>query len=194
MSETISLYKSYKRKEARAFELLFNHSDWRTWTFRRLSGLAKTKLPFLGRKRDEFASLLESATESRVKISAAFPNAPDVHKAQHRYVVFCYRSILASINGASLQSGASDLDSSHGDLDIRLDEETEGLIPGRTERKSAIENVKDSQDHLFFDILENYVDTILDLWGLAQEDALSISTATTGMLPAPSRLLGLIYL
>jgi hypothetical protein len=181
MSESNRLYKCYKQKETSAFNLLFGHSEWRTWSFRRLVKLAKLKLPSIGPQRDEFASLLENATASREKLFASFLHAPDSQKLQHKYVVVCYRKLLAGVSNMSVRTSKN---SEHVLPFSTPDNLLQEVIESPSPVCAGYESLEESlQDYMFFDIIEKCVDTIIQLWRLAREDALSISTATTGRLP-----------
>lgn len=175
MSKTTNLYRCYKRKETLAFDLLFGHSNWRYWTFRKLVSLTKRKLPSLGRKRNEFVSLLEAATACRLEIFAAFENAPEIRKAQHRYVVVCYQDILSGL--ASLHVHPDEVLGGG----IGFDDETIDATDYK-DLESVEESIDSLQGYLFFDILEQYIDAMLFLWRQAREDAISVLTATTGTL------------
>jgi hypothetical protein len=164
MSEVSHLYRCYKQKETRAFNLLFGHSDWTGWSFRKL------------------ASLLKHATVDREKISKAFQHAPEIQKAQHRYVVFCYRRLLSSASKPSPRDIGSQPDLNCGNLSDPPDKALESLSPDDVDYASFEESGEHLQDYLFFDIIEKYIDTILHCWQLAREDALSVSTATTGIM------------
>jgi hypothetical protein len=190
MSESARLYRCYKQKETRAFNLLFAHSEWRVWSFRKLVRLAESELPSLGSQKNQFASLLKNATECREKIFAAFLHAPDTRKLQHRYVVVCYRKLLLGVSNTPPPKN----EYSECVLDHRKSGEvTELLSPVYAGNESIEESSEHFQDYLFFDIIENCVDTILQLWRRAREDTLSMSTITTGMLSGFPSLLLLIH-
>jgi hypothetical protein len=182
MSEVSHLYRCYKQKETRAFNLLFGHSDWTGWSFRKLVQLAEREAHFLGPKQSTFASMLKHATVDREKISKAFQHAPEIQKAQHRYVVFCYRRLLSSASKPSPRDIGSQPDLNCGNLSDPPDKALESLSPDDVDYASFEESGEHLQDYLFFDIIEKYIDTILHCWQLAREDALSVSTATTGIM------------
>jgi hypothetical protein len=177
MSEIASLYRCYKQKETRAFNLLFDHSDWRKWSFRRLLQLAECKVPSLGSKRDEFASLLKHATRCREKLFAAFQDAPDTRKAQHRYVVVCYRRLLSIISKTSPRDKGPEWVPDSRNLDNCFDEAPPPDCPDYVPSGAWGEHF---QDYVLFDIIEKYIDIILQSWRLAREDRLNVSTTTTG--------------
>jgi hypothetical protein len=193
MSESGRLYKCYKQKETSAFNLLFGHSEWRAWSFRKLVKLAKLKLSSIGPRRDRFASLLKNATVCREKLSASFLHAPDTQKVQHKYVVVCYRKLLAKVSNMSAYTQKDpEHVLHHSNPSNLLQEVLASPSPVCAEYESLEESCEHLQDYLFLDIIERCIDTIVHLWRLAREDALSISTATTGRLPDLSRSLSLI--
>jgi hypothetical protein len=187
MSEFVYLYRCYKQKETRAFNLLFGHSDWKMWSFRKLVELAEREVLSLGPKQGTFASLLKHATVCREKVFEAFQHAPDIRKAQHRYVVFCYRRLLSSVSKTLPRNTESKQDLDCENLDDRVDEGIESPSPDDADHVPPGESGEHLQDYLFFDIIEKYIDTILHFWRLAREDILSVSTATTGMLSVSPR-------
>jgi hypothetical protein len=167
MSKTTSLYRNYKHKETKAFNLFFGHSAWRNWTFRELVRLTERELPALGRKRAEFLFLLKGATSCRSKIFAAFVDAPELRKSQHRYVVLCYQRILYLISSAENVS-ADTLPGDHTGLHVEAANAVNNKPPASEETINRLQN------YVLFDILEGYIDAILSLWQQAQEGAISI--------------------